>query len=130
MAGPPESLCTLSVLLASDAPEAVILRRGPSPWVQCICWNTRKDTITLGQWFHGKIFGRRCDLSPDGSLLIYFAQKITGRTLADREYTSTSTAISRPPFLTALALWPKGDSWHGGGLFDTNRTVYLNHRPS
>ena len=29
----------------------------------------------------------------------------------------TWTAISRPPWFTALAVWPKGDSWGGGGLF-------------
>jgi hypothetical protein len=62
-------------------------------------------------------------------LLIYFAQKISARSLKDREYTYAWTAISRPPFLTALALWPKGDCWHGGGLFKNSRVVLLNHKP-
>src|SRR5581483_8801778 len=39
------------------------------------------------------------------------------------------TAISKPPWLTALALWPKGDCWHGGGLFHSSRRVLLNHAP-
>jgi hypothetical protein len=39
------------------------------------------------------------------------------------------TAISKPPYLTALALWPKGDGWGGGGLFDSELMVQLNHRP-
>jgi len=37
--------------------------------------------------------------------------------------------VSKPPYLTALALWPKGDCWHGGGLFKSNRLLWLNHKP-
>ncbi len=62
--------------------------------------------------------------------MIYFTQKINSRSLEDKEYTYAWTAISRPPYLTALALWPKGDCWHGGGLFETNKQVWLNHHPS
>src|SRR5262249_17885427 len=51
-----------------------------------------------------------------------FAQKITGRSKKDTEYTYAWTAISRPPFLTALALWPKGDCWHGAGCLRTEES--------
>lgn len=119
----------LSLIFARKSPAAVIFRRGPSKWVQLIKWNTKTDTFEMGQWFHGKIYERRSDLSPDGALLIYFAQKISGRSIKDTEYTYAWTAISRAPFLTALALWPKGDCWHGGGLFRDARTVWLNHKP-
>ena len=115
-------------LLARQAPVGVIFRRGPSDWVEVIKWDTDRDTFEVGQWFRGRIYERRSDLTPDGSLLIYFANKINLRTLADREYTKAWTAISRPPYLTALALWPKGDCWHGGGLFETNSSVVLNHK--
>jgi len=121
--------CRLFFIMARRAPIAVILRRGPSRWVQLIKWNTQTDEFEMGQWFHGRIYERRSDLSPDGSLFIYFAQKITGRSLRDKEYTYAWTAISRPPYLTALALWPKGDCWHGGGLFENGRVVFLNHKP-
>jgi len=122
--------CRLFAILAHEAPRAVILRRGPSKWVQAILWHTDDDTFEYGQWFHGHIYERRCDLSPDGVLFIYFASKITGRTLRDPEYTYAWTAISKPPYLTALALWPKGDTWDGGGLFRGRRTVVLNHDPA
>src|SRR5215469_14197390 len=46
----------------------------------------------------------------------------------DSEYTYAWTAVSRPPYLTALALWPKGNCWWGGGLFQDNYTLLLNHR--
>jgi hypothetical protein len=118
----------LSILFAREAPVAVIFRRGPSKWVQVTKWNTADDTFEPGQWFHGKIYDKRSDLSPDGSLLLYFAQKITGKSLQDAEYTYAWTAISKPPYLTALALWPKGDCWHGGGHFLDAKTIELNHK--
>jgi hypothetical protein len=117
----------LFMILARRSPIAVIFRRGPSHWVQLVRWDTEADTFEIGQWFHGRVYERRCDVSPDGSLLIYFAQKISPRTLKDREFTHTWTAISKPPYFTALALWPKGQSWDGGGLFRDNKTVLLNH---
>lgn len=119
------------MLFARNAPVAVIFRRGPSKWVQLIKWNTDDDSFEPGQWFHGRIYERRADLNPDGSLLIYFAQKLEGRTLRkENNYTYAWTAVSKPPYLTALALWPKGDCWHGGGLFEDAKTVVLNHRPN
>ena len=117
----------LFMILARKSPTAVIFRRGPSKWVQLIRWNTSSDTFELGQWLHGRIYERRCDLSPDGSLLVYFAQKISARTLRDKEYTYAWTAISKPPYWTALALWPKGDCWNGGGLFPSNKALVLYH---
>jgi hypothetical protein len=120
----------LFIIFARKSPAAVIFRRGPSKWVQLIKWHTNTDTFEPGQWFKGRIYERRSDLSPDGSLLIYFAQKISAHSLRDTEYTYAWTAISRPPYLTALALWPKGDCWHGGGSFKSGRIVLLNHKPA
>lgn len=97
--------------------------------MQLVRWNTELDSFEPGHWFHGRIYEKRCDLSPDGELLIYFAQQLNRRNLQNKEYTYAWTAVSRPPYLTALALWPKGDCWHGGGLFETNGRVWLNHRP-
>lgn len=119
----------LFVILARAAPLAVIVRRGPSQWAQLILWHTDSDTFEPGQWFHGRIYERRCDLSPDGTLFVYFVNKITRHTIADPEYTYAWSAVSKPPYLTALALWPKGDCWHGGGLFEDDRTLWLNHWP-
>lgn len=117
------------MLQASRAPVAVLFRRGPSKRVEVVRWDTAADRFERGHWFHGRIYARRCDLSPDGELLVYFASKFTRRTVGDREYTYAWTAVSRPPWLTALALWPKGDCWHGGGLFTGPRALRLNHRP-
>jgi hypothetical protein len=119
--------CRLHFLLAREALTGVLFRRGPSRWVRLIQWNVAADTFEPGQWFKGRIYEKRCDLSPDGTKLIYFAQKVNYRTLNDPAYSYAWTAISRPPYLTALALWRKGDCWNGGGLFETNSRVWLNH---
>lgn len=102
---PPRLYC----VFARDAPIAAIFRRGPSRHVQLIKWRTDEDTFEPGQWLKGRIYDRRADLSPDGQLLVYFA--------ADHKYLkgpATWTAVSKIPYLTALAFFPKGDCWAGG----------------
>jgi hypothetical protein len=119
----------LHVIQAPDADVAVIFRRGPSKRVELVRWDTRRDVFERGHWFHGRIYERRSDLSPDGELLVYFASKFTGGSPDEGDYTYAWTAVSKPPWLTALALWPKGDCWHGGGLFLGRRRLLLNHKP-
>lgn len=120
MSNPIEASCRVFALLARDGRSAVIFRRGPTRRVQLLRWWLADDRIEEGQWFNGRIYEYRCDLSPDGELLIYFAASWKG------PYQSW-TAISRPPYLTALALWPKGDAWGGGGVFMDATTIGLNH---
>jgi hypothetical protein len=110
-------------ILARKVPVGVVFRRGPSKSVLLIAWNTSDDTFECGQWLKGRIYERRCDLSPNGELLLYFAANYR------KPYRSWS-AISRPPFFTALALWPKGDGWGGGGHFLSENRIELNHRAS
>jgi hypothetical protein len=120
----------LYVLLARRAPRAVIFRRGPSKSVLMIAWDTERDQFVEGQWLQGRLYERRCDLSPGGELLVYFAAKYK-RYLSQlgREVNPfpTWTAVSRPPYFTALSLWPHDDAYNGGGLFDDDRTLRLNH---
>jgi hypothetical protein len=123
-----ETTCKLFVVQAREAPIAAVFRRGPSDYAQVIKWNLSDDTFEEGQWFHGRIYSRRCDLSPDGSKLLYFAAKFQASKY-DPTYTNAWTAVSKLPWLTAIALWPKGDCWAGGGLFHDNNHVWLNHRP-
>ena len=68
-----QATARLFVIRAREAPLAVIFRRGPSKQVRLISWNTDTDDFEGGQWFKGRIYERRCDLSPDGRYLIYFA---------------------------------------------------------
>lgn len=116
-----EPSCRIYAILAHDGRSAVVFRRGPSKQVLVLRWRLDDDYIEPGQWFNGRIYERRCDLSPDGQLLIYFAANW-------KAPFQSWTAVSRAPYLTALALWPKGDAWGGGGLFLSPRTIGLNHR--
>lgn len=117
----PQPQTRLYCILARAAPAGVVFRRGPSKQVLLVVWHTNTDQFHEGQWLKGRIYERRCDLSPSGRRLIYFAADYK------RPYFSW-TAVSRPPYLTALALWPKGDGWGGGGLFEKENSILLNHR--
>jgi hypothetical protein len=111
----------LFALLARKSSSAVVFRRGPSRSVLLTRWNTSNDTFEHGQWLKGRIYERRCDLSPEGDLLLYFAAN-------HRKPHYSWSAVSRPPYLSALAMWPKGDGWGGGGHFTSSRRIALNHR--
>lgn len=122
--------CRIYGIMAREAPVCVLFRRGPSKWTQLVKWHTASDTFDAGQWFKGRIYEHRSDLTPNGRFLVYFASKINAHTVQDSGgYTYAWTAISEPPQFKAIALWPKGDCWHGGGLFASNGAVWLNHRP-
>ncbi len=112
----------LHLLFARAAPIVVILRRGPAAWYHVMRWNLLDDTIEHGAWFKGRIYEERCDLSPDGELLLYFALK--GRRFGS-DYGSSWSALSRAPWLHALALWPQGHTWGGGGYFEGPRQIVL-----
>ena len=118
----PQFPARLHVLLARDAPVGLVIRRGPSKQVCTVLWNRKNDRFELGQWLKGRIYERRCDLSPDGKHFIYFA--MNGRWHS--EVKGSWTAISRTPYLKAIALLSKGDCWHGGGLFTRNYRYWLN----
>jgi hypothetical protein len=115
-------MARLFVIPARDEPTAVILRRGPSDWYHLIQWHTRRDAFVHGAWFKGRIYEEKCDLSPDGRLFLYFALK---GSRADTEFTHAWTAISRPPWLHALVLWPHATTYGGGGRFVDNRTLIV-----
>ncbi len=122
MAGTEPIPARIHVLIARAAPYALIIRRGPSKHVCTIGWNLRDDTFQLGQWLKGRIYEYRCDLSPDGRHLIYFA--MNGKWESDTK--GSWTAISKTPYLKALGLWAKGDCWNGGGLFADDRSYTIN----
>jgi hypothetical protein len=91
--------------------------------VQLLRWDLETDRVEEGQWLKGRIYERRCDLSPSGELFVYFAMDYK-RAKAWNQ--ATWTAVSRPPYLTALTLWFKGDAWSGGGLFSSDHKLLLN----
>src|ERR1700735_2789719 len=59
----------LHVILARRAELGIVVRRGPAKSICTLLWDRRTDTFCMGQWLRGRIYGRRCDLSPDGRYL-------------------------------------------------------------
>lgn len=112
----------LHVILARKGKTGIVIRRGPSREVALIGWDRRTDEFQLGQWLRGRVYERRCDLSPDGRHFIYFAMNGRWKSASMGSW----SAISRAPYFTALSFFPKGDCWHGGGLFTSDRTYWLN----
>ena len=108
----------LFVLTASASAGAVILRRGPSKMTAALYWDRESDVIEMGQWVKARIYEHRSDLSPDGRHMIYFANKGGG--------VGGYTVISRAPWFRALYFSPQGHTWHGGGAFSENGSVFLN----
>jgi hypothetical protein len=108
--------------MARDAPVATVVRKGPASWARLTSWNTDRDTFTPGAWFRGRIYEQKCDLSPDGELFVYAA--FQGNRLRT-SYSDSWTAVSRPPWLHALVLWPMGTTYGGGGRFVEKRRLVL-----
>jgi len=109
-------------LVARRARKAVVFRRGPSKSVLLLTWDLQNDQLQAGQWLKGRIYERRSDLSPDGKHLLYFA--MNGKEQGPVK--GSWTAVSRAPYLKALALYSKGDCWHGGGLWTGDRSYWIN----
>src|SRR5262249_56160910 len=120
-----DGMARLFVIAAKSEATAVILRRGRferSTWYHVIHWDTRRDRFVHGAWMKGRIYEEKCDVSPDGRLLVYFVhQGSRGGT----DFTHAWTAISRVPWLQALVLWPQGTTYGGGGRFIDNRSLAL-----
>jgi len=85
-----------------------------------VYWDMERDVFYPGQWLKGRIYERRCDLSPSGKRLVYLAA-------SQKPPYHSWTAVSRPPYLTAVVFWPNMGTWGGGGLFQTENRLSLNH---
>jgi hypothetical protein len=109
MPSPPP--CRLYVLLATHAPVALVVRRGPTRWWHLLRWDLDRLTLEPGAWFAGTLYPRRCDISPDGRLFGYFARH------GSPSPWDTYFAVSKAPWLTALAAWRTAGSWTFGCQF-------------
>jgi len=98
---------------ARAAPVVAVLRRGPSDWSHVGRWDIERAVFEPGAWIHGNLYPQRCDLSPDGRWLSYFT--LRGR--ASWKAGTTYIAISRLPWLHALAAWGTAGTWTRGARF-------------
>jgi hypothetical protein len=107
-------------ITATHADYTAIIRRGPSSWCHVGAWDTARKRYESGSWFRGKIFPQRCDLSPDGAWLSYTAFKGNNK----QELGESYVAISRLPWLHALAAWSVGSAYSRGLHFVRDKTVW------
>ncbi len=103
-------------IVATAAPTVAIIRRGPSDWVHVGAWHLDDDAYEPGAWFHGVIYPQKCDLSPDGRWFVYSAMKQSADWPAGNVY----EAVSRLPWLTALAAWGSGTTYTRGMHFTSD----------
>ena len=75
----------IHAILARESDTAIVFRRGPSNKTAILKWDLQTDSFDLGQWFYGSFYPYRCDISPDGRHLVYFAAKY-GRGSSMDEY--------------------------------------------
>lgn len=97
-------------IVATKADTVAVIRRGPTDWCHVGAWDTHRRRYQSGSWIKGKIFPQRCDLSPDGQWFCYMAYKASGQGELDDSY----VAISRLPYLEALAAWSLGSTYSRG----------------
>src|SRR3989449_10016529 len=71
-------------------------------------------------WIRANLYPQRCDLSPNGRWFCYFTLKSSAKWKAGRTY----VAMSRLPWLTALAAWGTCGTWTRGLHFVENRRVW------
>jgi len=118
---PPRLYC----LVATRAPIVAVFRRGPASWSQVGRWDLARRRCEPGAWFHGHIFPRRSDLSPDGRFLCYFAHKPSATWAQGEAY----VALSKLPWLTALHAFASDGTWTRGFYFsEDDGDEHLNAR--
>jgi hypothetical protein len=98
---------------AANAPIVAVIGRGPSPWASIGRWDVDAMTYEAGARLHARIYPQRCDLSPDGQYLCYFTLNNGSGWAAGQTY----AAVSRLPWLFALAAWNEGTTYSRGMCF-------------
>ena len=110
---------------ASRAPVLAVIRRGPSDWSHLGAWDPARNAYTPGAWIHAHLYAQRSDLSPDGRWFASFTLKPSARW----DVGATYVAISRLPWLTALAAWSTCGTWTRGIHFVEDREVWQVSEP-
>jgi hypothetical protein len=113
----------IHLLSARERPAVIVIRRKPTRVFHILRWNTRDDTLEAGSWFFGRIYEKRCDVSPDGEWMIYFAG------VQNRQGGHSWTGLARPPWLKTVAYSEGTGTWLGGGFWRDVRTLAVTAYP-
>lgn len=107
----------LYAIVATAAPVALVFQRGPSGWWSLHRWDLSTGQLQPGAAFHGTLYPRRCDLSPRGDLLAYFALKGSSREFLGVTGLHTYSAVSKVPWLFALVAYREIGTYSRGLCF-------------
>jgi hypothetical protein len=95
-----------------------------------IRWDVERDEFLEGQWMEGKVFLDNVDVSPDGRYIVYEATNYrwteTRQGVKRPPTVNNWTAVSKPPYWTALIFNPESYCGYGGGQFGRHRQLFLN----
>jgi len=91
-------------MVATRAPVAIVFRRGPTDWWMLGRWDLVTGDFEAGAWLRGRLYPRRSDLSPDGTLLYAFIDRKVTRPY-ERLRGGPYHAVSKVPWFFALAAW-------------------------
>ncbi len=108
---------SLYVITALEAPVAVVFHRANSKWWSISRWDLAVDRLERGACLRGTLYPRRCDLSPDGRLLCYLALKGGRGEFVGQSGVKTFSAVSKMPWLFALAAWAESGTYTRGCHF-------------
>lgn len=113
------------VLVAAEAPVAVVVRGGPVGHWRVLRWELDPDAIEPGAAFEGTLYPDRSALHPDGAIWAYFA------TTRQRGDWGRFLAVAKVPWLTALAAWrwPSTGGFQPGAAWAGGRLVYTGVQP-
>lgn len=104
----------LYVLRASAAARAVVFAAHRQKRWSLYLWDPERRSVEPGGVFFGTLYPRRCDLSPDGRYLLYFALK---KGPDDPDWPREFSGLSRAPWLACLLAWEELGTWTRGMHF-------------
>jgi hypothetical protein len=121
----------LYLYFATENDTALILLRAARREWAMILWDRATDSFVDGQWLRKQIEPGACALSPDGAHFLYFVthgmapRDSDTRPGAHRRLWHSYTAIGRPPWFTALGVFPHGSASRGGATFLDSRHFWV-----
>jgi len=107
----------LHLLVARHASTVIILQRKRAKLFHVVTVDTDRRQVAEGSWFRGKLYVLRCDVSFDGTHMVYLAMGAQG---------NTWNGVCRLPWLTTLTEAENMGAWFGGGYFESNKLLRTN----
>src|SRR5262245_58863849 len=109
----------LHLLVAKNAPTVVIVQRKRAKLFHIAMVDAKRRQVVEGSWFRGKLYALRCDVSFDGTHMVYLAMGDKGQTW---------NGVCRLPWLSTLTEAENMGAWFGGGYFADKKLLRTKSR--